>query len=306
MKMNIKKIVPVFLLITIAASFSSCIKDANAGTEVVGLKPTVLIVEGGMGQFSHQSLLFPGSETIDSMTFHLNYAATDVAPADINITLGIDAAALTAYNTANPTQTYAIFPDSTFSFKSTSVTIKKGQSYSNDIQVYFYPNKMDYGKNLMLPISIKDGAGNNLSSNFNTLYYHLIGNPYAGNYTATGYFYHPSSPRAISRQKSASPLNSVDFSIELGDLGGNGYIAIFTTDPVTHAVTITAAPGAGGAPYTMFSNGLPTDSPGYTAGWSGSSMCNNTYDPVTKTFYVRYGYMGGSGWRVTEEIIKKN
>ncbi|HEX3025485.1 MAG TPA: DUF1735 domain-containing protein [Chitinophagaceae bacterium] len=293
------------LMFLIIISFSSCIKDANKGTEI-SVSPFVLIPEGGLGQFSSQSILFPGTDLLDSMVFHVNYANSTVAPTDVTVTLGIDATALATYNTANPNQTYSVFPDSTFSFKSTSVTVKKGQSYSDDIKVYFYPYKTDYGRNYMLPISIKDGAGNSISGNFNTLFYHLIGNPYAGSYTSTGYFYHPSSPRAIARQKTASPLNSVDFQIELGDLGGNGYIAIFTTDPITNAVTITAAPGAGGAPYTMFSNGLPTSSPGYTAGWSGSAMCNNTYDPVTKTFYVRYGYMGGTGWRVTEEAIKKN
>jgi hypothetical protein len=102
---------------------------------------------------------------------------------------------------------------------------------------------------------------------------------------------------------STSGANSVD--VDLGDLGGAGYRARFTIDPVTNKVTITPAPGAAGGAYTQFDTGLPTTAPGYTPQWAGSGLCNNTYNPVNKTFYVRYGYVGGTGWRVTEEHIKR-
>ncbi len=130
-------------------------------------------------------------------------------------------------------------------------------------------------------------------------------NKYEGTYTANGYFYHPSSPRDIAgmnKYLSSSDANSV--TVELGDLGGSGYFALLTVNS-DNSLTITPAPGAAGAPYTMFTSGLPTSNPGYTAQWSGSSSCNNRYDPATKTFYVRYGYLGGTGWRVTEEKIVK-
>jgi len=29
------------------------------------------------------------------------------------------------------------------------------------------------------------------------IYFHSVGNPYAGTYSDVGYFYHPSSPRSI-------------------------------------------------------------------------------------------------------------
>jgi len=87
-----------------------------------------------------------------------------------------------------------------------------------------------------------------------------------------------------------------------GNNGSNFDSAVYNP---TNAVTVTAAPGAAGAPYTMFSAGLPTSNPGYTAAWTGSAECNNTYDPATKTFKLRYGYLGGTGWRVTEEILTR-
>ncbi|SDS92336.1 hypothetical protein SAMN05216490_2100 [Mucilaginibacter mallensis] len=132
-------------------------------------------------------------------------------------------------------------------------------------------------------------------------------NKYEGPYTSNGYFYHPSDPRAITNLvKSVLTSGPNSVIVDLGDLGSSGYQAVFTIDPATNNVTITAAPGAGGAPYTMFTSGLPTTNPGYTPQWAGSAACNNTYDPATKTFHVRYGYLGSTGWRVTEEAITMN
>ena len=134
-----------------------------------------------------------------------------------------------------------------------------------------------------------------------------VKSPYEGNYTSNGYFYHPTSSRIlVNLAKTLVKSGTFGVTVDLGDLGGSGYKAILTVDPVTNAVTVTPAPGAAGTPYTMFTSGLPTTNPGYTGQWVNSSSCNNTYDPVTKTFKVRYGYMGGDGWRVTEEFIKKN
>ena len=132
-------------------------------------------------------------------------------------------------------------------------------------------------------------------------------NKYEGTYTSNGYFYHPSSPRditALVKSVLTSGPNSV--LVDLGDLGTSGYQAEFTIDPATNNVTIATAAGAAGGPYTMFTSGLPATNPGYAPQWAGSASCNNTYDPATKTFFVRYGYMGGSGWRVTEEVLKMN
>jgi hypothetical protein len=133
----------------------------------------------------------------------------------------------------------------------------------------------------------------------------LIKNIYDADYTANGYFYHPTAPRAIEDlQKTAATVGPNAVLVDLGDLGPD-YQAIFEIDPVTNQLNITAG-NAGTPTLVMFSNALPASNPGYTPQWDGSAECNNTYDPVTKTFKVRYAYMGGSGYRVTEEIIKRN
>jgi len=100
-------------------------------------------------------------------------------------------------------------------------------------------------------------------------------------------------------------------------LGTSGYYAVLNVpDPfattVIQPVTITVYPGSI-SPVEQWNAGLPTTTgvpggPIYTPAplpWGKSALCNNTYNPVTKTFYLRYGYLGASGWRVTEEIIRK-
>jgi len=162
----------------------------------------------------------------------------------------------------------------------------------------------DLSKSLTYQVTAADGTKRLWTINVAPI---PVINKYEGSYTSNGYFYHPSNPRAITAlAKSVLTSDPNSVTVDLGDLGANGYSAIFTVDPSTNNVSIVAAPSAGGAPYTMFTNGLPTTNPGYTAQWAGSASCNNTYDPVTKTFYVRYGYLGATGWRVTEEAIKMN
>lgn len=161
---------------------SSCLKSVSGNTDFSSLKPTVIIPEGGMSNFGLDALLFPPTDAVDTTFFHLNYAATDVAPKDEAITLAVDTKALDAYNALGGAQ-YEKFPDSIFSFTSTSINIKKGNNYSDNIPLVLFPGKIDLTKNYMLPISITTvPAGSTISGNYTTIYYHLVGNPIAGVY----------------------------------------------------------------------------------------------------------------------------
>jgi Domain of unknown function (DUF1735) len=165
--------------------------------------------------------------------------------------------------------------------------------------------KFDLFNSYALGLSVADASGRTISGDKKDVVVTFnVKNKWDGEYDAIGYFYHPSVPREIDEPKTLATAGPNSVRVDLGDLGASGFVAIFTIDPVTNAVTIAAAPGAASAPYTMFTSGLPNSNPGYTGAWPGSSQCNNRYDPVTKSFYVRYGYVGATGWRVTEEIIK--
>lgn len=189
MKLTFKNYLTAVCLALAIFGLNGCVKDRNPGaTDFNNLTPTVLIVEGGLAKFSSSSLLFPAADSADAITFRVNYAATTVAPRDITVTLAVNTAAIAAYNLSDTTHPdYKKFPDSIYAgFPTIKVVIKKGQQYSDPVKLVLYPNKVDPSINYMLPISIVDGDGITIATNFSTVYYHLIGNPLAGAYNEVG------------------------------------------------------------------------------------------------------------------------
>ena len=231
-----------------------------------------------------------------------------------SVKLNIEDSLVDNYNNAN-SDTYEVLPDSLYTLDANFV--KSGTQYTTtfnagDFAKEFNINlngaKWDISHKYAIGVTIADVGSDKIDADqYSILVLIAIKNQWAGSYTSNGYLYHPSSPRALTNiQKNLVTAGPTSVTCDLGDLGTSGYKALSTIDTLTNNVTITAAPGAAGGAYTMFTSGLPTSNPGYTPAWSGSPLCNNTYDPVTHTFYVRYGYTGGTGYRVTEEIIKMN
>ena len=217
----------------------------------------------------------------------------DALVTDYNTTFGTD---LTPLESASPAIRFDY---------SKPVIIKKGQR-KVIVPIMVNSLKLNLSRANAIGIAIDRVEGASLNAGPESRLVIDLGatNQYHGLYKSNGYFYHPALPRTIDdRDKFGQTAGPNSIIIELGDLGGAGYMALFEINGT--AVTITPAPGAAGSPYTMFTSGLPTTNPGYTLSWAGSAASNNTYNPSTKTFRVRYGYMGGSGWRVTEERIVK-
>ncbi|MFC4231701.1 DUF1735 domain-containing protein [Parasediminibacterium paludis] len=282
------------VVVLVIVSFTSCVKDVNKGTIVDGLQPTVSILEGGLVNFSQLALSYPSTDPSDTFYFHANYAATNVAPKDITVTLAYDAAALASYNATSSVK-YTKCPDSIYSFKATTVTIKAGQSYSSLIPMVFFPSKIDPTQNYMLPISITDAQGNNISGNFGTIYFHFIGNPIAGAYNEEWIRFNnaagsgsPSYDRFYSNVFSAN--NPTEVSVQSG---GNGLVFIidFTNN--------------GG----VLSNFTATIDPAsYGNAGLGSLISGPTIvaDPINKIYTINFSYTNTSGaGRNVTEIFKK-
>jgi hypothetical protein len=194
----------------------------------------VLIPEGGLATFSKQALTFPGTDAFDTAFFHVNYASTNVAPADETIGLTIDQTALATYNGSSTIQ-YELFPDSIYSFSATSISIVKGDNYSPAVPLVVYPDKIDATKNYMLPISVStvpEGAG--ISANYKTIFYHLIGNPIAGSYDQEW-------KRWNASDTSGAPASDLDL----------GTVIFAPTDPTTINV---ASQGTGETDVISFTN----------------------------------------------------
>jgi hypothetical protein len=116
-----------------------------------------------------------------------------------------------------------------------------------------------------------------------------------GIYQKTGYFFHPSSSRALNTSTQITKITGNTYELSLGDLGGFSYR--FTVDASNNLTNWVAVGSTPAAPSSGF---MTLDNPGgfanYPLSTSGfiHSTYNNRYDPVTKTFYLHYGYTTGS------------
>ena len=310
-----KKLLTILAIVSLGVG---CKKDDYI--KIDGGPSTIKFVENGGAVKSFPKINYVPDGTLtdefisfDTYTLRAKLDGPVVAPEDITLTYSIDAAALAKFNAegaaSSPTWVpYELFPANTYSLLVTTDVIKKGEVYASNVvdNIVIHPNLLDPAKFYLLPIKVtSSNPAFPVSTTSGTIFFYVIGNPLAGSYQATGYFYHPTVLRAVNEVKTATPFSPTELLVFLGDLGTSGYIAKLATDPVTNKVTITAAPGATGGPYTQFDAALPTTNPGYTTIAPGFSGPANFYDPVTKTFWLRYGYMGANGWRVTEEKLVK-
>lgn len=225
------------------------------------------------------------------------------ATKNVEVKIELNPGLIDAYNAENGTN-YGIPPSSAYAFNTHSYTLTPNAKTAN-VKISIDPSALvgnEYALGFTIT-SVTDGEISVLKKDY--LVELKAKNAFDGEYTATGFFYHPTLPRDIDQPKTLLTVGPTSVLCELGDLGGNNYFAIFDVD-ASNNVNISVAPGASGGPYTMFTAGLPSANPGYTPQWPGSDQCTNVYDPVNQEFRVRYGYMGSNGWRVTEEIIKRN
>jgi Domain of unknown function (DUF1735) len=301
MKKNIinKFFIPGILFLSVAMIGTSCVKSVSGRTDFENLGPTVDIPEGGISNFSIDAILFPPTDDVDTATFHVNYAATSTAPVDEVITIAIDDQALTDYNAQGGAQ-YEKFPDSIYSFTVTTVTVPKGANYSANIPLVMFPSKIDLLNNYMLPISITVApAGSTISSNFKTIYWHLIGNPIAGIYnwdwtrwnnsTPTG----PTSGGGTGLSAVLAPVDGTNVEVPSGYFTQPRYEIVFDNN---------------GGVLTNFTVTFNDDDLAYMKANGvtiGSGPFITTADPITGVYQFWYTAVTSSGPRyVTDKYYK--
>lgn len=292
------------LLAVLGLSLTSCLKDEGFEKGTYGMTgfEGKAFVSIGKSNSNPNALALESKATVQDIgLFEVTYDNANAASEDIKVTIEPNAAAVSA------DASLTVLPAGALTIPNAEVTISKGKRVSGTFTVKMNTQVMDPTKVYGMAFSLKSvsKAGVQLTANLNTVLFKIaVKNRFDGNYTAGGYFYHPTAPRAFSMTKKVSTAGPNSVIVDLGDLGAANYKALITVNN-DNTLTIEPAPGAAGAPYTMHTASLPATNPGYAAGWANSAQCNNTYDPATKTFKVRYGYMGGNGWRVTEELIVK-
>jgi len=253
------------VLVSSVTFLASCVKNRNDGAvDFSQLAPIMQIPEGGLKNFATSALVFPGTDLSDTAYFRANYAATTVAPSDVAVTFSVDDAARVAYN-ASHTDQYEKMPDSLYKFLVTSTTVKAGQSYSDVMKLTIYPYKVNTSKSYILPITITNASGVNISGNFGTIYYHIIGNPLSGDYQDYGQRLNYTGAVTMTAPAAGLPLATAPGVpspvFPAGGTVSNNYNFITSFAPeiaVTVSGTIGNVPDpAGGSAYYYVSGGDP-------------------------------------------------
>ena len=183
--------IKTFIFLALILGLSSCLKEGNMNIDTTKGPKNVIEFANTGDDVSASSSTYPRFNTDlgslaagASATFNVNvsYSGGDVAPQDISVTLAIDAASLTLFNTQNGTD-YELPPADVFSFP-TAVVIKKGTRLAQVQVTVNNSNDFDFDANYAIPISIASASMGTLSSNFGKAFYSFSArNAYDGIYT---------------------------------------------------------------------------------------------------------------------------
>jgi hypothetical protein len=180
---NIRRLMPVYLM---ALALTSCLKDKGYDDGLYGaVRDTeggmyVSMRAGGLSDITKSNITIdassPDNDTVD-LYIDLDYQAKTTK--DITVKIAFDDAKRIAYNTAN-NKNYQPVTAAMVKLLSTTITIPAGERVGHT-QLVIKQNLFDGAISYMFPVTITE-AGATLSSNLNTKYYNIIGNPLAGPY----------------------------------------------------------------------------------------------------------------------------
>jgi len=219
----------------------------------------------------------------------------------LTVKLQLNPQLIADYDSANQTS-FIELPSNSYTLLDdiSNLTFQPGEAIKT-IKISVNQSLLDLSLAYALGVSLTDAGGGAVNTSLSNAVYNIgVKNAYEAYYTTSGFVFHPSSPRALDDTKYLATLGTTTCLAPLADLYGSGYYFQFDVD-ATNALTNwdatpVAPPSSGfmtadnpGA--TDYSAAAP-DAPG-TDPWV-SSTYNNTYDPATRTFWMHYGYGGGS------------
>jgi hypothetical protein len=241
---------------------SACEKEKTAEPIGEGGQKIFTITDyGGTGaNFSNSALVFSDpTSTSEVVNFQIEYSTPQIATDDITITVGVDTAAVTKYNSSNASgPQYQLLPAAAYSLTTIKGKIPARQIISDTFAITFNPSVINVTKNYMLPITIKSAQGApsdaKAASGTGTAYFHMIGNPLAGMYTVTGKRYNYTgsvawtgppaalpaggTPSAIPATKLAVPVDGQTVSLEFAALSSLGYYYEITGNTTFSSITV--------------------------------------------------------------------
>lgn len=283
----------------LAVFLSSCLKDTpTTDYSDKAIKPIILVPNGNWPRTTAAApLALDFTSTPYEVRVYARVSWDKPLNKSVDVTFKEDDAAITAFNTKFG-QNWVKMNSAAYSVPALKVTIPAGQQEAY-IPVKVFPDKVDLTKFNMLAFSITDASGETVATNYQTILVPvLIKNIYEANYTVTGYFFHPSAPRAINLTKYFATINDKRVEGQLGDLGGWS----FRVD--INGATLANFQPTGSTASTVANGFMTADNPGGqtypgpqfpgTAPWVHSTY-NNSYNAATKSFFIHYGYNAASG-----------
>ena len=247
-------------------------------------------------------------------TFLVNIATDALPTEDITVSLAVDAAAVTTYNT-NYTKSYKSFP--TVALVTPTLTIAAGHRNGYVTAKVWGADALNACDNYIAAISIasaKTASGKDIPIASNMKSYLLslpISNPYAGDYRCLGYRQHPTlGIFPVDKTETASTVDCKTIKKSgMGDYPYDVKIEITANTIVVggttcYKVNVDTIDPATGDPVSS-GTGMETTFTG-TASQVPVPVTNdvNYYNPVTKVFVLNYFYNSGAP-RIAYEVLTR-
>lgn len=202
--------------------FVGCEKDDNT----YDTTPKFYFVKGSTSNFDDNLVLFSSSDTVK---LNLVISSSFIKPKETLVTIAVDDAYRTRYNTDNGTA-YAAMPAAAYDFDE---TLTAGTSSINDTLVVSINKQLLSGEDFLLPLRITSVTNDyKIDSAFSVIYLHTKGNILSGKYVAAGsrILYHgdagngdTASTESFTINKNLLPINADTSQLDYANLGVNGW-----------------------------------------------------------------------------------
>lgn len=290
-----KSLLKITLFLFLAFSLNACLEDEPIN-DYTQIQPIVIIPNGNWpasASISPKTLDFkPEPQNLD---LYARVSYENPLKEDVTVTFQLDAKVIEDYNKKFGTA-FTELPAAAYKLPNPfTVVIPAGQTTAQ-VAIQVFADKIDLSKPSMLAVRLTQAGNQTIASNKSVMVFPVaVKNAYHASYTVAGYFFHPSSPRAINASKDISTISSNRCQAELGDLGGAGYKFRFDVNGgnCENWESLEACPPAPAAGFMSEDNpaGIGTY-PG--PGGFTKDVYNNSYNAGSKKFFFHYGYGAGS------------
>jgi len=242
------------------------------------------------------------------VSFMVNIATDALPTEDITLTLAVDPAAVTQYNTDHKT-TFSTFPNA--QILTASVTITKGTRNAMVSAKVWGAEALDACANFMTAFSItsaKTASGKDVPIAGNMKSYLLslpISNPYAADYHTVGYRIRPgNATEPVDAVQTFKTLNCKTVQ----KTGFGNYSAYDITIEITAETVVVGGTNCLKVIATPIDPGTGLSVGGMFTTWTGDAATKpadltiNYYNPVTKTFVLNCYYTSSAGNRIMYEV----